>query len=360
VDARTDLFSFGAVLYEMATGALPFHGESSAMICEAIVNRVPVPVVRLNQDVPADLERIIDKALEKDRNLRYQHASEMRSDLQRLKRDTDSGRIALPMASGSEESTASAGPKSSTQQSAMRTGSGIADAVRSRPYAKIGAVVAAAAVIAVAVWFWQIKRKAVPAAHSANLTTVAVLPFQNMGSDKDADYLRLALPDEISNALSYVRSLSIRPFATTSKYMAAGLDLQQVGREMHVADIVTGHYMRQGDQLQITLEAVDVENNRTVWRDTLNVAAPNMIDMRAQITSKVRDGLIPALGATTDSTETSTRPNNEEAYDLYLRSLGPVARSRSQQRGCPHAGAGRGPRPHLRACMGQSGASLLP
>jgi tetratricopeptide (TPR) repeat protein len=90
---------------------------------------------------------------------------------------------------------------------------------------------------------------------------------------------------------------------------------------MHVADIVTGHYMKQGDQLQITLEAVDVENNRTLWRDTLNVAAPNMIDMRAQITSKVRDGLIPALGATTDSTETSTRPNNEEAYDLYLRSL---------------------------------------
>src|SRR5580692_2931396 len=94
LDGRSDIFSFGAVLYEMATGDLPFHGESSAMICEAIVNRAPVAAVRLNHDVPPKLEDIINKALEKDRNLRYQHASEMRADLQRLKRDTETGRFA--------------------------------------------------------------------------------------------------------------------------------------------------------------------------------------------------------------------------------------------------------------------------
>src|SRR5580704_7058228 len=99
LDARSDLFSFGAVLYEMATGDLPFHGESSAMICEAIVNRVPVAVVRLNHDVPPKLEDIIDKAIEKDRNLRYQHASDIRTDLQRLKRDTEMGR-AIAASSG--------------------------------------------------------------------------------------------------------------------------------------------------------------------------------------------------------------------------------------------------------------------
>src|ERR1035438_7443207 len=98
LDARTDLFSFGAVLYEMATGDLPFHGESSAVICEAIMNRAPVAVVRLNHDVPPKLEDIINKALEKARNLRYQHAADMRTDLQRLKRDTETGRA---MAAGS-------------------------------------------------------------------------------------------------------------------------------------------------------------------------------------------------------------------------------------------------------------------
>src|SRR6202451_2148694 len=90
LDARSDLFSFGAVLYEMATGSLPFHGESSPMICEAIVNRAPVAVVRLNHEAPAELERIINKALEKDRNLRYQHAADIRADLKRLKRETES------------------------------------------------------------------------------------------------------------------------------------------------------------------------------------------------------------------------------------------------------------------------------
>jgi TolB-like protein len=169
--------------------------------------------------------------------------------------------------------------------------------------------------------YWPKKYSAAPAASSTNPTTIAVLPFQNMGSDKDVDFLSLALPDEIATALSYVHSLSIRPFATTSKYTAAGLDLQQAGRDMHVTDIVTGHYLKEGDQLEITLEAVDVQNNRTLWRDTLNVATPDMIAMRSQITSKVRQGLVPALGVGTDATETTTRPNNEEAYDLYLRSL---------------------------------------
>ncbi len=321
LDARTDLFSFGAVLYEMATGDVPFHGESSAVICEAIMNRTPVPAMRLNRGIPARLEDIINKALEKDRNLRYQHASEMRSDLQRLKRDTDTGRTLSPVAAEGQQSSPVAGPASSAAHR-VSSSSAIADQPR-KPYLKIaGIAIAAIAVIALAVYFWQSRQHAgTTAATSTNPATVAVLPFQNLGSDKGSDFLRLALPDEVATALSYVHSLSIRPFATTSKYVGPGVDVQQAGNEMHVSDVVTGHYLKEGDHLQITLEAVDVANNRTLWRDTLTAAAPDMIAMRSQIDAKVRQGLVPALGAGTESGESGTRPKNEEAYDLYLRSL---------------------------------------
>jgi eukaryotic-like serine/threonine-protein kinase len=316
LDARSDLFSFGAVLYEMATGDVPFHGESSAVICEAIMNRAPVPAVRLNHAVPAKLEDIINKALEKDCSLRYQHASEMRGDLQRLKRDTDTGRMVLPADTARAESPA--GTASSNRHSAVSV---TVTPIQKHSRGKIIEVVVALTILVLAIAFWQFKERAAPAAVSTGQKAIAVLPFQNIGSNADLDFLRLALPDEVATALTYVRSLSIRPFATTGKYSGANLDLQQVGREMHVADIVTGHYLKEGDQLQITVEAIDVENNRTLWRDTMTIAAPDMIAMRDQITAKVRQGLVPALGAGSDAAQGATRPKNEEAYDLYLRSI---------------------------------------
>ena len=338
LDARTDLFSFGAVLYEMATGDVPFHGESSAVICEAIMNRAPVPAVRLNHDVPPKLEDVINKALEKDRNLRYQHASEMRSDLQRLKRDTESGRSALlssptiEAASSSPAGRAAPPVLSAASGSLPAEQSSAAKAPSSAPsrnmlarygWAVFGVLVALAFTALDQFHSSQTKPSAPAVASASNPTTVAVLPFQNLAGDKDkdADYLRLALPDEIATTLSYVHSLSIRPFSTTSKYMQAGLDLQQAGREMHVTDIVTGHYLKDGNQLQITLEAIDVENNRTIWSDTINSPTPDLIAMRAQVTAKVNQALLPALGAGSDTSNSATHPKNEEAYDLYLRTI---------------------------------------
>jgi TolB-like protein/tetratricopeptide (TPR) repeat protein len=182
------------------------------------------------------------------------------------------------------------------------------------------AILVLAAVLGGIFWFVQ-QRSGTAVPVVARQKTVAVLPLQNIGSDKDVDFLRLALADEIATSLSYVRSLSIRPFATTSKYDSPTIDLQEAGRAMHVTDVVTGHYLKEGDQLQITLEAVDIAENRTLWRDTMTVAVPDLIAMRNQITSKVRQGLVPALGAGVDSGDAATRPKNEEAYDLYLRSL---------------------------------------
>jgi serine/threonine protein kinase/tetratricopeptide (TPR) repeat protein len=304
LDARTDLFSFGIVLYEMATGALPFKGDTSGAIFDAVLHGTPAAPARLNPQVPVEVERVIQKALEKDREVRYQHASEMRADLSRARRDTGSGSISR-----------------STMPAA-------ADRVRKGWVWGLGAMVLLG-LIGLLIWRYSSTQNSAtptppspPGTKTAATTpvTIAVLPFQNLGSEKEADYLRMALPDEIATTLSGVRSLSIRPFATTGKYAAADVDLQQAGKEMHVGRIVTGHYQKIKDQLQLTMEAVDVGDDRVLWQETMNVPAEDLVAMREQVTAKVRQGLIPALGATS-AADTGTRPTNEEAYDLYLRSI---------------------------------------
>ncbi len=295
LDARTDLFSFGIVLYEMATGRLPFAGDTSGAIVDAVLHGIPAAPGRLNPQVPAELERVIQKALEKDRELRYQHASEMRADLVRARRDTGSasGSMTIPVTR----------PTS-----------------RNRWIWGLGAAVLA---VLVGVLLWRGREASLPAAGrvTAGPVTIAVLPFQNLGADKEEDFLRMALPDEVATTLSSVRTLSIRPFAATGKYAKADVDLQQAGKEMHVGRIVTGHYQRVRDQLQLTLEAVDIGDDRVLWQETMNLPAEDLVATREQITSKVLQGLIPALGATRDANDKGTRPTNEEAYDLYLRSV---------------------------------------
>ena len=150
---------------------------------------------------------------------------------------------------------------------------------------------------------------------------VAILPFQNAGSNQNFEYLRSALPDQVANSLSVARSLTIRPVAATGRYADPALDLLKAARELDVDRIVTGHYVVAGDELQITMEAVDTDENRVLWRETLNVPANDLLQLQAQVAATSRGGLARALGITQFVNEAVPPSSNEAAYELYLRSL---------------------------------------
>jgi serine/threonine protein kinase len=206
LDARTDLFSFGTVLYEMATGQLPFRGDSSATIFDSILNRAPVPPVRLNPEVPADLERIISKCLEKDRNLRFQHASEVRTDLQRLKRDNESSRtVAVP----------------ASPQKTRRLGN---------LWVILACCIAVVALVLAGVWHLRSSR-------TPQIDSIAVLPFTNVGGDANTEYLSDGVTESLIGNLAHVPDLKVKSRSSVFHYKGKDVDMQRVGDELGVGRV---------------------------------------------------------------------------------------------------------------------------
>jgi len=326
LDARTDLFSFGSVLYEMATGDLPFHGESSAVICEAIMNRAPVAVVRLNHDVPPKLEDIINKALEKDRTLRYQHASEIRADLQRLKRDTETGRFAaagsgaVALAQEGNSSVAQPPSPASVFSPALASSpsSGavkVAEASvvrRGRLWKIVAPVLLLGLFIAIAagIWYWR--------SRTSQIDSIAVLPFVNTSGDANNDYLSDGISEGVMHSLSQLPQLRVMARTSSFHYRGADIDPQKVGRDLNVRAVLTGTLAKHGDVLSIEAELVDATNGAELWGEKFDRQVSDVSTIEEQIANDISDGLRLRLSGEEKRRLTRDSTRNAEAYQLYL------------------------------------------
>jgi len=307
LDARSDLFSFGTVLYEMATGMLAFRGESTAVIFKSILDEMPVSPLRLNPELPTGLEPIVFKALEKDRNLRYQSAADLRSDLARLKRDLDSGRSGSSAASASVPFASGAGASSGIIPAAAVSSSS------SRKYVIAGIAVVVLGVVAAAGAYLLRGRS-----EAQKVTSIAVLPFVNATADLNNEYLSDGLTESLIGTLSQLPNFKVMARSTVFRFKANQDDPQKIGQTLQVGAVLMGRLTQHGDELGVQADLVNTADGTEMWGSHYERKLADITQVQSDITRDVSKRLQVHLTGTAQQKLGRAGTTNPEAYRLYL------------------------------------------
>ena len=295
LDTRSDIFSVGVLLYEIASGRVPFQGATSGLTYDAILNRGPLPVRQSNPDVPVELEQIIQKALEKDREVRYQTIREMVVDLKRLRRDSDTGTFSYAELAMSRPAT----PARRFSKSVL---------------AVLGVVGAAVLVIG-----WLMFRGG-PADFDDRLaiTSLAVLPFENIRDDPEVDYLADGIAESLINQLSQLPQLSVMARSTAFRYRG-DFDPQTVGDDLGVRAVLTGRVVQQGDLLNVQAELVDAEKGTQLWGQQFEYPLDDLLSVQSDLATEISKALDLRLTGEEQAQIAVSGTADSEAYQAYLR-----------------------------------------
>jgi non-specific serine/threonine protein kinase len=317
MDHRTDIFSLGIVLYEMATGKRPFAGDTSAALVSSILRDSPPTVTEINESLPRHLARIIQHCLEKDPEARYQSAKDVRNELKSLRREVDSGTVTT----GSGATPISAAPQSKGTR-------------RYGLWAAVG--VAAVVILAVGWWLGRGGERAaavgdkragglsadVASAAWSDMPSVAVLPFANLSADPDNEYFTDGLTEELIGALANVEGLRIPARTSVYALRETNLDIQEIGRRLGVDNILEGSVRKVGDQLRISAQLIKVSDGFNLWSETYDRQFEDVFGIQGEIADNIVEALQLTLSPVEKQALRSERTTDFKAYEYYLRGRG--------------------------------------
>ncbi|MFY9618848.1 MAG: protein kinase [Pyrinomonadaceae bacterium] len=316
IDPRTDIFSLGVVLYEMLTGRKPFDGETPVDVIAAILHKDPPPISESMPDVPAEIERIVNKQLRKDCDERYQTIKDLLIDLKDAQRELEFEnklKLRAPLRDTGDPRATPA-----TVRTTASNGSLITEIKRRKAVAVSVATALVLAAIAI-VYSISSNRQVNSPAESAPIGSIAVLPFQNRSSVAETEYLSEGLAESLIYGLSQFPNLRVSPSSTVNRYRGKEIDAVAIGSELGVNAVMTGRFAQHGDNLMISVELVDVRNNKLLWGRQYDRKLTDLLTTQREIASEITQHLKLKLSGEEHNRATRHYTNNSEAYQLYLK-----------------------------------------